>query len=246
VTTNLQAYRPQLREGYYQSLRDNQLAAGSNISNFFPGGRLNSLCEAIAETLAERDLQTLNGFIANIYEGVYKTFKFDRKPGVAANGLIQIESTGHVADLIFAPFTIDLFGLQIRTLHTATVRTGETFTTVEAVAVEPGTAGNIRQGAIDTAIGRGTLTISIGSGVRIWNPADFADGTREELDDSRLKRFHAYIQSFGRSTKQGILSGTLSVPGVVAATVTANINPYTADIETGLSLIHISEPTRPY
>lgn len=243
MAQDLAPYRPQVRESYYQSLKNGQLARGSTISNFHPGGRLNSLCEAISEVLAERDFHTLNGFIANVYEGVYKTFAFARKPGARATGLIQIESTGHVADLEFQPFTIDLFGLQLRTLHTATVRVGETFTTVEGIAIDAGTAGNIQTGAIDTAEGRGTITISLPSGVRIWNPAPFDGGTQEESDDSRLKRFHAYIKSFGRSTKEGILSGTLSVPGIVAATVTANRNPYTGDIETGWVNVYITDGT---
>lgn len=243
VAQDLSPYRPQVRESYYQALKNGQIARGSTITNFHPGGRLNTLSEAIAEILAERDFRTLNGFVANVYEGVYKTFAFARKPGARATGLIQIDSTGHVADVEFPPFTIDLFGLQIQTQHTATVRLGETSTTVEAIAIEAGFAGNIETAAIDTAEGRGTITISLPSGVRIWNPAAFEGGTQEESDDSRLRRFHAYIQSFGRSTKEGILSGALSVAGVVAATVTANVNPYTGDLETGWANVYITDGT---
>lgn len=219
------------------------VAKGSPLSNFNPGSRVGAIIEAVAWELAKGDLETWNGYRSAILEAVYNQFGFQRLPGLKSTGIIRIEHTGHVNPVNYPIFTIDLFGQRFRTVEPVTIAVGDTYTTVEAVAEEPGRFGNIVAGSIDTAEGRGTIVESIEPNTRIWNPADFQNGTDQETDSARLKRFQLFITSLGRSTLSGIKFGALSVPGVVGAVVQNNINPYTQLGETGWVNVYISDGT---
>jgi hypothetical protein len=234
-------YKPRPFAAYQRDIQNNQLARESDLTNFQPGSRLSTLTDGIALTLARRDMETYNGFLWAIREQNYNSFNFSRKPGTPASGIIQIDHTGHTDTLIFEPFELDLFGQKFRSLNTTILPPDETFTTVEAVAIEPGQAGNINTAAIDTAEGKGSVSIAIPAGARVWNPSPFAGGTDQESDESREARFQIHIRSFGRSTKAGILSGALSVVGVVGAVVTVNVDPVSGVPETGFINVYVSD-----
>ncbi|MEQ9366680.1 MAG: baseplate J/gp47 family protein, partial [Leptospirales bacterium] len=234
-------YKPRPFAAYQRDIQNNQLARGSDLTNFQPGSRLSTLTDGIALTLARRDMETYNGFLWAIRQQNYNSFNFARKPGTPASGILQIDNVGHTETLIFEPFTVDLFGQQFRTLNTTILAPDETSTTVEAVAVEPGAAGNINTAAIDTAEGKGTVSVSMPTGGRLWNPSAFTGGTDQESDESREARFQIHIRSFGRSTKAGILSGALSVVGVVGAVVTVNVDPVSGLPETGRINVYVSD-----
>lgn len=234
-------YKPRPFAAYQKDLQNNQLARGSDLTNFQPGSRLSTLTDGLALTLARRDMETYVGFLWAIREQNYNSFNFSRKPGVPASGILQIDHTGHTETLIFEPFTVDLFGQQFRTLNTTILPPDETFTTVEAIAIEPGQAGNIKTAAIDTAEGKGTASTSLPAGARLWNPAAFDGGTDQESDESREARFQIHIRSFDRSSKAGILSGALSVVGVVGAVVTVNVDPISGAPETGFINVYVSD-----
>ena len=236
-------YKPRPFIAYQRDIENNQIGRGSDLTNFQAGSRLSSLTDGLALTLARRDMETYNGFLWAIREQNYNSFNFRRLPGVRANGIVRIDNTGHTATLIFEPFEIDLFGQKFRTLNTTTLPPDETFTTVEAVAVDIGFAGNITTAAIDTGEGKGSASVAVPVSARIWNPSPFTGGTDQELDESREARFKIFIRSFSRSSKPGILSGALSVVGVVGAVVTTNIDPISGAPETGFINVYVSDGT---
>lgn len=218
-------------------------AVGSSLSNFNPGSRVGSLIEAIAIELADSDLNTLNGLKQAILEGSYYTFGFSRLPGTRAGGFVRLEHAASLVDIVYPQFTIDLFGIQYQTTVPVTLIAGNTFVEVDILAVNPGSAGKISAGTIDTNEGRGTLVEVIEPNTRVWNPANIAGGTDEESDIDRLSRWQQYIQGLGRSNVAGILTGLSTIPGIVDFVLQVNINPYTMLPEDNWVNCYVSDGT---
>ena len=237
-------YIPKTQIEYYENMRNWLILYTSGLTNFNRGSRIRTLLEAISFELAQGDIQTLNGFKSAVIEGNYNTFNFQRKDGNKATGTIIIENSDSISSIVYPVFTLDVFGIQFETIEEVTKGTGVTSVQVGLRAIESGTAGNILPFAIDTDYGRGTVLNTIPAFDRIYNPVEFANGTDEESDSSRLARFQAYIKTLGnKSSPLGIKSTVIDIAGVIDATVINNINPYTGLSETGWCIIYISDGT---
>ena len=240
---DLQQYIPRADVEYRQAMINYLISRASRLSNFGPGSRIGSLIEAIAITLARGDLDTKQGFDAEIVNGVYEVFGFPLLPGLKSTGLLRLEKSGHLSPVPYPVFSIDLFGLRFETVEPVTLLPGDSFILVEARAILPGVSGNIRAGEIDTLDGRGTMSPQIEPGTRVWNPTGFSGGTQQETEESRAARFRDFINSLGRSTIRGIYSAVTSIPGVAGAVVSQNVNPISLLPETGWVNIYVSDGT---
>lgn len=239
----LSQYIPRADVEYRQAMINYLISRASRLSNFGPGSRAGSLIEAIAIQLAQGDLDTLQGFQAEIRNGIYEVFGFPLLPGLRSTGILRLEKSGHTNPVNYPVFEVDLFGLRFETVETITLLPGQTFALVEARAIEPGVSGNIRPGEIDTLDGRGTISPVIESGTRVWNPSGFIGGTQRETEESRAGRFRDFVNNLGRSTIRGIYGAVVSIPGVAGAVVTQNINPISLLPETGWVNIYVSDGT---
>lgn len=219
------------------------LARGSRLTNFNPGSRISSLIRSIAKVLAEGDVRTQNGFEYAIREGVYNAFGFQRLPGLKAVGIVRVEHTGHTVPLNIPIFTIDLFGLEYESIAPITIPVGQTFAEIEVRAKSYGTDYNITRLSIDTDNGLGTVNVPLPPNTWVWNPSDFAGGTNIESEESRLRRWRAFIISLGRSTPLGIYNAAVSIPGVAGVQLTLNKNPFSDAFEIGWINLYISDGT---
>ncbi|MCB1305483.1 MAG: baseplate J/gp47 family protein, partial [Leptospiraceae bacterium] len=239
----MQQYIPRADVEYRQAMVNYLVGRASRLSNFGPGSRIASLIEAIAITLARGDLDTKQGFDAEVVSGVYEVFGFPLLPGLKATGLLRLEHSGHTDPINYPIFTIDLFGQRFETVEPVILNPADSFIFVEARAIQPGVSGNIQPGAIDTLDGRGTISPQIEPGTRVWNPAKFSGGTQQETAESRAARFRDFINSLGRSTIRGIYNAVISIPGVAGAVVNQNINPISLLEEAGWVNVYVSDGT---
>ena len=236
-------YKPKTFIEYQTASRNWLISHSSKLTNFNPSSRTGTIIDAFSWLMANSDIEVLNGFKSAILEGLYKAFGFERLPGTKATGYVRIEHTGHLAPIVFPVFQIDLFGIKFETVNSVTMNVIDTFVEVDVRALKPGTDGNIDIAAIDTADGNGTLSISVPTGTRVWNPAVFLNGTNIESHEHRVARFQDFIRSLGRSTLLGIKTAVESIPGVIGAVVQENVNPITGFPEAGWINIFISDGT---
>ncbi|PJZ89541.1 baseplate J/gp47 family protein [Leptospira levettii] len=241
--TTLAPFKPRIAAEYTSAMINYNIAKNSRLSNFNPGSRARTLIDAIANQLERSDGEVARGF-KDIINGVYQAFGFGRLPGVPATGYVRLESSTHTVPIVITQGTvIDLFGLEFETLVTRTLGVGDTSIDIDVRAKKAGTEYNIEIAKVDTSEGLGTITPSVPSGTRIWNPIKFSGGTNIESEEARLRRFQSFINSLGRSTLRGIKFAVESIPGVVGCVVEQNVNPYTRLPELGWINIFVSDGT---
>jgi hypothetical protein len=236
-------YKPKTFLEYRTAAQNWLISHASRLTNFNPSSRAGTIIDAFSWILSVSDIEVLNGFRSAIVEGLYNTFGFGRLPGQKSTGFVRIEHSGHTAPIVIPVFEIDIFGVRFETLNSVILNVGDTFVEVDCRALEPGTEGNIKIAEIDTADGKGTISINLPSNTRVWNPSVFVNGTNGETNERRLVRFQNFIRSLGRSTLLGIKTAVESIPGVVGVVVQENINPITTYPEAGWISIFVSDGT---
>jgi len=236
-------YKPKSFLEYRTAAQNWLISNVSRLTNFNPGSRAGTIIDAFSWVLSISDIEVLNGFRSAIIEGLYKAFGFGRLPGQKATGYVRIEYTGHTSAIVFPVFEIDIFGVKFETVQSVTLNVGDTFVEVDCRALLAGEEGNILIAEIDTADGKGTLSIDVQPGTRVWNPAVFVNGTNAESNEKRLTRFQDFIRSLGRSTLLGIKNAVESISGVVGVVVQENVNPITGYPEAGWINIFVSDGT---
>jgi hypothetical protein len=236
-------YKPKTFLEYRTAAQNWLITQVSRLTNFNPSSRAGTLIDAFSWILSVSDIEVLNGFRSAIIEGLYKAFGFGRLPGQRATGFVRIEYTGHVTPIVFPVFEIDIFGVRFETVNSVTLNPIDTFVEVDARAIDSGTEGNIQIAEIDTSEGKGTLSIDVLPGTRVWNPAVFVNGTNAESNEKRLQRFQNFIRSLGRSTLLGIKTAVESIPGIVGVVVQENVNPITTFPEAGWINVFVSDGT---
>lgn len=242
------AYAPRTFLGYFTNGMAYIVAAGVRLTNWKPGSRIRTLWEAVCLMLSRSDAEYFAGYQYARDNACYDSFNFGLLPGKKATGFIRYAKTGHASNISIPILAISLFGINYKTVNTATLLVGETFIDIDIIADELGTKGNLIPLEIDTDQGNGEIynpedPNQVLEFDRIFNPVNIAGGTDQETEEARQARWQEFINNLARSTLAGIRAAVKSVPGVVDSFVTENINPYTGDPETGWINVYISDGT---
>lgn len=177
------------------------------LTDLQPGSIYRSILEALAQQLELIQAGMLEEAQGSIREAAYRLWAFDRRPAVAASGIIRITATATISTSILLAA-----GTQVRVPGTDKV-----YRTTQALTFPPGAAGS-HQDAVVAAIGAGSLYNTAANTIRefvvpptpdlsVANPVAFASGRDEESDDERLQRFATYIRSLQRATAESIAYG---------------------------------------
>jgi hypothetical protein len=198
------------------------IGKGSALTNFNDGGRTRSILHATAQIMHETQFDFLQGIRKAIPTSVYNGFEFTRLPGNKATGSLQFGRNTPATVQITLPVgtSMVLNGITYETIEESTIEIGNTLTPgISSRATVEGTDANIAINAINTQLGQGTFANQPEGIDFATNSAPFGGGTFEESDEARLKRFRLYINGLARTTPTGIEAGSLTVPGVLSATV---------------------------
>jgi uncharacterized phage protein gp47/JayE len=218
-------YKPKDFEQIYNAMKQWLIGQGSSLNNFNEGARLSVLLEAISNVVADNNNDYYQALKVAILTSVYNSFGFPRKAGSQAAGKLEFKrATSATQDYSIEIGTkVVLDGINFETISAGNILTGNTSSgQIDAIASKIGEDGNIDVGAIDTLIGQGSFVTQPEGIESATNPVAFAGGTGQESDASRIERFNTFINSLARAQVSGLIAGTLTVEGIVSASVVEN------------------------
>lgn len=141
----------------------------------------------------------------------------ERREAVPAEGVLRFETDSPAeADLLIPAGTVCMTAAQARfqTSEDATLSAGATWVDAPAVALEPGSQGNVAAGAV-RAMSVSPVGIS-----RCTNPAPFAGGLDRESDEELRERVLETYQRMPNGANAAFYQqGAMTFPQVAAATV---------------------------
>lgn len=221
-------YRPKTYSQLFDAFKKYLVGESSTLTNFNKGSRNAVLAKALSLILSKTHNDFYQGLKRGLPVSVYKGFDFNKKPGIKSSGSIEFtsnEPSGSDYDIPIGTAVI-INGIKFETTIAGQLLTGNSSSgNITAQASEIGESGNIAANSIDTLVGLGSF-VSQPNGIDgAKNNVAFSGGSPEETDEERLERFNLYINSLARATVPGILTGTLSVAGIVSASVIEN-SPY--------------------
>lgn len=215
-------YRPKTFLQLYDAMRRYLIGESSTYTNFNTGSRLRVLLESIALIISQTHNDFYQGLKIAIPVSTYNAFDFERKAGVAASGSLEFTRSTPAGQDYTIPIgtAILLNGIRYETLVSGSITTGNTSSgNISAQCAQAGVDGNVSNGAIDTSLGQGSFVNQPDGVEACTNNVAFSGGTDQESDEDRIERFRTYISSLARSPVQGLIAGTLSVSGIVSASI---------------------------
>jgi hypothetical protein len=218
-------YKPKNQVQNYDAMKRWLVSSGSKLNNFNEGARLAVLLEAVSTIASETGLDFYTALKAAIPTAVYNGFGFTAKPGTAAAGTLifgRNVATG-VAVTIPLGTTIVLNGIQFTTTAAGSIPISATESApIAAQCGQIGIDGNIAINAISTLAGQGSFISQPAGCDYCYNPVIFTGGTEIESEADRMARFNLFVASLARAQVTGLMSGALTVTGIIAATVVEN------------------------
>lgn len=187
------------------------------LSDFNVGSALRTLTEAIAIQFEEFYFAMQQNINYAIENAVYESFGFKIKPSSAASGDVTVDFEEPLpSDMTFVTGTIfctsAAYGyIYYESTETVYAKKGDISVVIPVRCKTTGELGNVPSGAITTIV---TTNFIIKS---IYNLNAFVNGTEEETNTERKKRFQDYIKTLARGTADSIVYGCLEVDGVTGA-----------------------------
>lgn len=209
-----------------KDLIDWTTARTDKLTDFNIGSGIRTLYEAVSVQLEEFYFRMKQNALYAIATSIYTSFGFDRKSANYATGQVMIAFVRPLpANLIIPAGTIlttsDVYGyIAFEVVEDTTAETGMTSIPVNVKCTQPGTVGNVPEGAISTIVVTNPIIRSV------YNLAAFTNGTNAETAVEHKKRFQHYINTLAKATSNAILYGTLEVEGVSGAWVDDNYIGY--------------------
>lgn len=201
----------------FTSLVDWITLKSDRLSDFNVGSALRTLTEAIAIQFEEFYFAMQQNINYAIENAVYESFGFNIKPSSAASGEVTIDFEEPLpSDLTFAAGTVfctsATYGyIYYESTETVYAKKGDISVLVPVQCKTTGELGNIPSGAITTIVTTNSVIKSV------YNLYAFVNGTEEETNTERKKRFQDYIKTLARGTADSIVYGCLEVDGVTGA-----------------------------
>jgi hypothetical protein len=179
-------------------------AVTKKITDFNVGSVARTLVEAPAVEIDELYQQMFAGLMEAIPVATYRSFNFERLAAVSASGLLTVEIAQAAVDVVIPAGTVFTFeggATGYASAVDVTITPGNTTASVLVAAVIPGAIGNIPANTEFTA-----APLPEGY-VGAKNAAAFANGTDEETDEQRAKRFADFIATLQRGTVAALRFG---------------------------------------
>ena len=237
------AYEPISAELYKQNIIGYLITKKSNLTNFKPGSRINTLIEAISLELSRSDYEYYRAYIEGIKEACFDTFGFELKIGEKASGQVRVYNTTPPQNIQIPKFRITLFGIEFESEENPpNMQENDLYIGVNISATSHGQEYNLPENSIDTDLGQGIIDPRFDFG-RITNTNAIEGGTDIESNASREQRFQDFIKNLSRVTLSGIESAVNNIAGVVEAYVGQNVNPVTQKEEYGWINVYVSDGT---
>jgi uncharacterized phage protein gp47/JayE len=195
----------------------------STVTSFREGNVLTSMLEAFSRELAALYVKTSAGYDLALKQIPGYAFNMQKLPGAYATGDVTFECVAPAGSDIHIPIgtlvaTGD--GLTFETQVEAIIALGNTTSGVTGVqAVELGESYNVPSLEIVSIV---TPVEGVDS---VSNANAMTGGRLEESDANYLTRFALFISGLGKSNKNGLIAGALTVSGVKSASVYEHFPP---------------------
>lgn len=194
-------------------------AKTDKITDFNVGSAMRTLSEAIAMQFEEFYYAMKQNTVWAIENSIYDAFSFDMEAATYATGVVTIRYYQPLKQplqiekgTVFC--TSSGYGyIYYESTEDVVVPEDTTSVDLKVICKSIGTVGNVPAGAITTIV---VTNANIES---VTNREALTNGTDDETNTERKKRFQNYIKTLARGTADSIVYGTLEVDGVAGAMV---------------------------
>lgn len=195
----------------------------TSLTDFNVGSKVRTILEAFSEELEYFYLEIFRGIMEGIDTGVYNSFDFPALAAISASGVVvfSLRQTGttnvitptsnivisagtlvQVPSVTVSSTTTTTSGNSYRTLADVVWLAGQPTQSVSVVCTQSGAIGNTGYNTIASIIS--PLPTVANATYIVTNAASLINGSDQETDASRKKRFANYLQSLGRGTIDAI------------------------------------------
>lgn len=190
------------------------------LTDFSIGSAARTLVESFCLQLEEFYFDTSQAVRYAIENAIYDAFGFKKKTSSKATGQIQVIFKNPLEyRQVFAKGTQFSTSLKrspvlyFESTELVTAEVGSISISIPVQCVNAGTIGNIMANEITNIVIDSPIIETVS------NPNPFFNGADEESNAERKLRFKEYIRSLQRGTKEAILYGAKTVPGVAGVWV---------------------------
>ena len=198
------------------------IANQDKITDFNEGSVITSFVEAVAITEESLYIKVRTGFSKNLKNITYNVFNFAKTVASKSAGNVVFSRLGTSGDVTIPIGTVigTSAGIKFVTTALGNILNGNSSSTDVAIeAVEDGADSNVPSGTITVIY---TPIVGVDS---VTNSAGTTGGQDEETDAQLLLRFQNFIGGLGKSNKEGLISGALTVSGVRSASIVEHFPP---------------------